>query len=287
VVVGIIGLLIALTLPAVQTVRESASRMACANNLRQVGLAMQQFHNINNVYPSNGGWDGKQTILSIQSTPFTPSTHDFTTGQTYQWGVGDPNRKPTDQTGSWGFSLLPYVEQEAMYRKPDWTSAVPTYICSTRREAKAFTIVPQDNFGKYESGGWPWGKTDYAVNLFAFANRPTCRSANTFTDGLSNTILVGEKAYSLREELSSNWYWDEPFFLGGSKGTSRAGLGLLRDSAGDWQDDPYKDNWGSPHTAGVLFLFGDGAVRTVPRSTAPNVLTALLTPDGGEEAVLP
>src|SRR5207253_450938 len=156
--------------------------------------------------------------------------------------------------------ILPYVEQEAMFRERAWTYGVHVYICPARRTATAQPVVAGDAYGQYWGGGWDWGKTDYAANLFAFDNRPFCRNISSFTDGLSNTILVGEKAFNPEVEQPQSWYWDEPFFIGGSKGTSRGGLGLLYDGA-DIRFH-YKENWGSPH-GGVQFLLGDGAVRTL------------------------
>jgi prepilin-type N-terminal cleavage/methylation domain-containing protein len=287
VVLAILAALAALLVPAIQKVRESSALAGCRNNLRQIGLALQMHHDAQGVFPSNGGWDGKQTIPKAAGGSFTPSTFDYTTGETYRWGVGDPKRGPTDQTGPWSYAILPYLEQEAMYLKRDWTHAVAVYVCPGRRPAQASPVIADDGYGKYDGGGWSWGKTDYAVNLFAFDNRPVCRRMASFTDGLSNTILLGEKAFNPAVEQPQSWYWDEPFFLGGSKGTSRGGFGLLQDSSGPWSENPYKDNWGSPHTAGVAFLFGDGAVRTVVRGIGQADFSALLTPDGGEEVSPP
>jgi prepilin-type N-terminal cleavage/methylation domain-containing protein len=285
VVIAIIAMLIGLLFPAIQKARALACAIQCRNNLRQIGIALHSFHNTTGVFPSNGGWDGQQTVLSASGTPFTPTTFDYTTNELYTWGVGDPNLRPNQQTGSWAYSILPYVEQDVIYQKRIWAAAVPVYICPGRRLIEVNSVVAQDDYGRYDGGGWTWGKIDYAVNLFAFDNRPVVRRTAFFTDGLSNTILVGEKAFNPAVETPQSWYWDEPFFLGGSKGTSRGGLGLLRDGAA--LEYHYKENWGSPHPSGVQFLFGDGAVREVSRSTSPAVFSAYLTPDGGEAVPLP
>jgi prepilin-type N-terminal cleavage/methylation domain-containing protein len=282
VVIAIISILVALLVPAVQHVRVAAARLECENNLKQIGLAMHGFLSTHRVFPSNGGWDGKQTVPAANGPPFTAETFDYTTNKAWIFGVGDPKRGPRDQTGSWAFAILPYLDQQDVYNNADWTIPVPVLICRTRRAPLATTVVAQDQWGKYTSGGWPWARTDYGVNLVAIDNRPFCQSIAYFTDGLSNTILIGEKAYD-RDVQQFNWYYDEGYFVGGSKGTSRGAIGMERDGPGI----NYKDNWGSPHPDGVFFLFGDGGVRMLNYDVDPNIIAALLTPNGGETVTLP
>jgi prepilin-type N-terminal cleavage/methylation domain-containing protein/prepilin-type processing-associated H-X9-DG protein len=277
IVIAIIGLLISMLMPAVQQVRAAAVRTSCSNNLRQIGIALTSFHNDHKSFPSNGGWDGTQTIQDIGGTPFTPSTFDFTTNRLYKWGVGDPKLSAKQQTGSWAYAILPHVEQTPMWRDRQFTGGVPIYACPARRTAEARDTVAQDAYGIYTSGGWAWGRTDYAVSLDAFDNRPIVYTTARFKDGLSNTILVGEKAYDPMVQPPS-WYYDEGFFIGGSKGTSRGAVGLQPDGPGI----NYKDNWGSGHPGGVQFLFGDGSVHLFPFDIDPAMMAAFLTPDGLE-----
>jgi prepilin-type N-terminal cleavage/methylation domain-containing protein/prepilin-type processing-associated H-X9-DG protein len=98
VVIAIIGILMALLLPAIQKVREAANKMLCANNLKQMGLAMHNFHNDHLRFPTGGGsWNDS---ISYNSGG-TPCGTDL-------------------QTGSFFYQLLPYIEQDAMYNLNDF-----------------------------------------------------------------------------------------------------------------------------------------------------------------------
>jgi prepilin-type N-terminal cleavage/methylation domain-containing protein len=282
IVVAIIGALVSFLLPAVQNIRAAALLAQCRNQLKQIGLGLIQFHDPNKVFPSNGGWDGGQTIIAANGTEFTPSTFDFTTNILYRFGAGDPMLSPRDQTGPWCYSILPYLEQDALYKEPRWDAPVAGFICSARRDADPHTSVTKDAWGKYTSGGYAWQRTDYGINLGAFDNRPNCYSAARFTDGLSNTVLAGEKAYDVAVQRD-NWYFDESLLVGGSKGTSRGAPGLSPDGPGI----NFKENWGSAHPGGVAFVFGDGSVHVMTFDTDLDIMVALLTPNGGEVVTPP
>jgi prepilin-type processing-associated H-X9-DG protein len=263
----------------VQRAREAANQLRCANNLRQVGLALEMHHQTHGVYPNNGGWDGQQMIRATDGTWVRVYTQEAGLPYPFYWGVGDPARPAHTQTGSWAYAILPFLEQEAMYRERVWTKAVPIYICPSRRLTQAERPV-NDRYGSYNGGGWAWGKTDYAGNALVLPNRPRCLRVGNLTDGTSHTILAGEKAMSPELSQTPTWYWDEPFFIGGSDGTMRKGRRVLPDSF--TVNGAFRDNWGSTHTAGAQFLFADGSVRLLRHGTSSRTVRALLTPAGGE-----
>lgn len=282
VVIAIIAVLIGLLLPAVQRVRESASRMSCENNLKQIGLGVQHFYDTYGVFPNNGGWDGKQTITDVNGKQTYVFTKDIDVPYAFYWGVGVPNLLPRQQLGSWAYALLPFVEQQNMYAQRAWTEAVPVYVCPSRRAAVPQPVLSSDEYGDYWGGGWMWGKIDYAGNSLLFPKRPYCLGLCYITDGTSHTVLVGEKSMAPQDYNSGTWYWDEPFFTGGSDGTVRSGSIVQHDSRGLRDDLGFRYNWGSPHSSGAQFVFADGSVRLISYATPPDVVKALLTPSGGE-----
>ena len=279
VVIAISAILIGLILAAVQSAREVAMRTRCRNNLRQIGLATQNFHDTQKTLPSNGGWNGSQKIQAKNETWFTPATLDAATGQTFYWGTGDAKLNSREQTGSWAFTILPYEEQDAVFLTRTWRAAVTIYFCPSRRTPQS-SIAQNDADGTYVGGGWDWGKTDYAANGLVVPNRPNRLTFSDIRDGLSNTILAGEKAMRPDHYYSGSWYWDEPYFLGGSGGTQRNGTLLLRDSPN--MGYAFRYNWGAAHPSSVNFVFCDGSVRQVAYQVSTNSVKALLTPSGGE-----
>lgn len=283
VVIAIIAIILGITLPAIQKAREASWRATCQNNLRQIGIALQLHHDTYETLPSNGGWDGKQTILSKSGQPVTVSTTILPSNKIFKWGVGDPNLSNKEQTGPWLYSILPFIEQESVYLKRQWDTPLSVYICPSRRRPQSFPVVKQDSYGIYEGGGWTWGKSDYASNAFVITGliiSPIKRfkKLGSITDGTSNTIIAGEKAFDQKIHAANTWFHDEPYFVGGSGSSARRGARIIKDGKGI----DFRTNWGSPHLGGALFLFADSSVRQVNYETGWEIVTALLTPDDGD-----
>jgi prepilin-type N-terminal cleavage/methylation domain-containing protein len=286
VVLAVIAVLIGLIVPAVQRAREAASRTSCANNLKQIGLGLHMHHDQHRVFPSNGGWDGKQTITAVDGSQVVVSVQDATLSFPFNYGVGEPNRLPRQQPGSWAYAILPFVEQQAVYQQRRWDAPVAIYICPSRRGAVARAPV-NDEYGDYEGGGWTWAHTDYGANAKLIPNRPDCLGMEAIRDGTSQTILVGEKAMHPKNYDRGTWYWDEPYFVGGSGGTQRGfgtqpgeGTTIVPDSPE--MGNLFRFNWGAAHPAGPYFVFADGSVRHLAYGISQGRVRALLTPAGGE-----
>ncbi|MGH7169609.1 MAG: DUF1559 domain-containing protein [Gemmataceae bacterium] len=319
VVTAIIGVLLALMLPAVQKAREAAARARCQNNLRQIGLALHSFHNSYQCFPTNGD-SGNQAVYD--GTPLDPDHYvacmqGSDPPQRGLWrGVGRPDLSPSDQVGSWAYAILPFLEQEAAFQvgvnqanpsQGGQSVAVKNYMCPTRGRINP-QVVPTDDpvypgNSFYSAGINPWGKTDYAANGYVIPNRPTHGNypqswpyknapwngkrpapltlAN-ITDGTSNTALVGEKCMNIQAYNTGSWFYDEPIFLGGNAGTRRWGALLIPDS--DDTIDFLAQNfagWGSAHTGTVQFLLVDGSVRGIGYNVSLSFFAELLTPDSG------
>jgi prepilin-type N-terminal cleavage/methylation domain-containing protein len=308
VVIAIIAVLVGLLLPAVQKIRETAARMSCQNNLKQIGLGLTQHHTQFGVFPSNGYFPVTTPPTPVQYSTQMPGLPPS------PWGIGDPNKSPAAQTGPWSYSLLPFIEQtnshdqigSALTAQAAVANVVKIYLCPGRgRDGAQACPVPTDPGPVYP--GWnyqvglpgvppsllnPWGKCDYAANGYIaltppnglpFASNSKLISVTDIGDGASNTVLVGEKSLDTDAYNIGGWANDEPYVLGGTSSLSRTGIFLLQDRSGLQLNA--LTNWGSAHAGVGQFVYADGSVHTLSTSISGVVLHALLTINGKE--VLP
>jgi len=276
-VIGIVTVLVGILLPAAGSARESARRSQCQNRLRQLGIAIANFETRYQHLPGNGGTDRESTLVSTDGESVRPYTREFATGITRYWGVGDARRPTTGQPGPWSFALLPDLELGNQQDRASFAAAVSAFRCPSRSRGDA--LPPRaDRYGFYESGGHSMAKTDFAANHLVLRDRPKVSSFSDLSDGLSQTILFGEKAFDGLVQTETSWHWDEPIYIGGSKGTAREGVKILTDGPGI----DYADNWGSPHPSLAQFIFVDGHLQVIAAEIDPKVFAAMLSPAQGD-----
>ncbi len=220
VVIAIIGILIAMLLPAVQQVREAARRSACANNLRQIGIAAVNFESSNEFFPP-----GINIPIGSSSGMVFPSNSLVTSGKIKP--APFPNK-----FGSWLAWILPYMEQQNINANYDYdvreygnalgpdsiaAQVVPSYICPSDYVPKRvidYTTGGRQYFFGINSYFGNGGVKSWYIFSATFDGVFQINSRTTFAlikDGASNTLLAGER-YSLDPEWEDlpnrrGWAW--------------------------------------------------------------------------------
>lgn len=280
VVIAIIAILIALLLPAVQKVRESASKTECQNNLKQIGLAIHNYSGDRRTYLPDGGWQWT-------------SARSFVNGK--------PQQSPRQDWG-WLYQILPYVEQKNLYIEPNDAivrrTPVKTYFCPSRRQPKAIngTHAMNDyagNAGDMVSGGpgnWGEGRAGGVIVRARSAAPRMKLTTISGADGTANTILVGEKREHARwwDQIScsddqgwtSGWDWD--IVRWGYLNGGRNGTGPNPPMHDESDGTSCEFRFGSSHVSGANFVFCDGTVRVVSYTVDPLVFRYLCRYEDGQ-----
>lgn len=274
VVIAVIGVLVALLLPALQYARESARSVQCRNNLRQIGLAAQVFHDAHHKFAALG--EQREDDLP-DSTP----------------------------TPSWMTQLLPYMEEAALadlladaVSRGDATrlaqaarTPVVTLACVSRREPLAYPLHDWA-LKQYGAAG---ARNDYAINGGASTKQGLFDSdlpgiwdpdqdvsAKDIVDGLASTYLVGEKAMSVDDYTTGEDLGDVSPIIDCRRGScvryakrlpAHDQLGASCYSCHDF---------GSAHAGAWNAVFCDGSVRSLSYNMSFEVHSALATRQGGE-----
>jgi prepilin-type processing-associated H-X9-DG protein len=288
VVITIIGILIALLLPAVQAAREAARRMQCSNNFKQVGLALHNYHTTVGCFPPG---------------MFRPEGQGKYANVPYYFG--------------WGAYLLPYMEQQSLYDQYTFNqpaavnmdaSGVPgkngaitatklsCYLCPsdpTSGEGSWVspglnpTPTPQcgmtdicavsDSTQYYDSDGYP---QNYPINDGIFGANQSCRMAD-IKDGASNTFMIGEVAGAGTGVYASRVWgtWDIGDMGDGINGITTVPGGATPTATAS---NGYVTRCGfsSYHAGGANFGLADGSATFISQNTANAILKALTTRDG-------
>ena len=255
VVIAIIAILIALLVPAVQKVREAAARTQCVNHLKQIGLAFQTHESTYKVFPMAGRQaDAARTFVGSEPANYL----------TQMWG--------------WPYQILPYMDQLPLWSEPNdakvRATPVPAYYCPSRRPPVIFNVTinaPPALPGLR-------AQTDYAGNqgtvatgangmLVTIGQLPV--KVAFVTDGLSNTILVGERWLAPAWYLGPGGPESDDYRGGYTQGLVNFGNNTRWGSNQPTRDMPYNSNtnlyrtFGAAHDQGFNAVFGDGTVRMI------------------------
>jgi prepilin-type processing-associated H-X9-DG protein/prepilin-type N-terminal cleavage/methylation domain-containing protein len=275
-VIAIIGVLLALLVPAVQKARETANRTACMNNLKQIGLALHSYNDSNGVFPP--GLDGPG------------GSHPFL---------------------SWNARILPYLEQQPLwqdileaYAEDDDFRDIPPHI---HRSTVVKTFgCPSDLRTLEPSTLLDFLKVAFTAYLGVEGINQYTKDGILYvdsgvrmvqvTDGTSNTLLVGERPPSA-DEVFGWWYagWGQSkdgsaeMVLGAREinvAVPACPPGPYAFAPGSLTNQCDTFHFWSLHAGGANFLFADGSGRFLSYSAAP-LMSALSTRDGGESVFLP
>jgi len=283
VVIAIIAILMALLVPAVQRAREAGNRTVCANNLKQIALAVANHYDTEGRYPT-AGW-GESVARTMNGN--VPANY-----KTQAW--------------SWGYQILPYLEQTPLWlTTSDQTvanSPIPTYFCPTRRPPVALSG------GSWQADGYPRAMGDYGGNAGVSESGGDGSGVNgdgtvdgiivragssvkirEITDGTSNTMLIGEKHMNAFFATSQCQPDDNDGYVGGMQ-DDVVRWGAFPPAADKYSSVEYTTatlhpdifQFGSSHPGGFFCSFCDGAVRFIGFDVDPTVFSGLSTRNGGE-----
>ncbi|UUO07928.1 DUF1559 domain-containing protein [Blastopirellula sp. J2-11] len=273
VVIAIIGVLIALLLPAVQQAREAARRMQCSNNLKQLGLAVHNFHDTYGTLPPAVIGNEFGTFFPLLFPQMELQNVQDQLDMTAKFTSGDNNTFIKSPAASIPALLCP-SRRSGVQQTPQGAAA--DYATTGNRESS-------DDCDRFEQGGASpnvhYGALIHSTGGTVSGNQITgWRSQTKFasiTDGLSNTSLLGEKHVAqdnLNKEASDGdgtfyfWYtsnWRTWTIVRNSKWT------IIREPNYHRENSGFQKRFGSYHPGIAQFLFCDGSVHNVATIVDP------------------
>jgi prepilin-type N-terminal cleavage/methylation domain-containing protein len=284
VVIAIIGILIALLLPAVQAARESARRTQCSNNLKQMGLGIHNFHDQHKVLPPArmakyfAGWG--VLILPHMEQEALNEQWDIMRTYYHQSDTVRLARLPVFFCPSRRGPEISTTDRDNIHSSwPNSGQVVPglcsDYACCS---GDRFQMLPDIDIRfntDQADGAIINGKTNFDDPSGTVIGKPLLsRTAfHDILDGLSNTLLVGEKHVWWARKNAGNG-GDSAFYNGENAGAMQRGAGLAYPLALGI-NDPLTSSFGGWHPGIVQFVMGDGRVIQLKKSMSVTTLSRL------------
>jgi prepilin-type processing-associated H-X9-DG protein/prepilin-type N-terminal cleavage/methylation domain-containing protein len=279
-VVAIIGVLIALLLPAVQSAREAARRSSCANNLKQIGLALQNYHGVHRAFPA-----GYISDADSMGNDIGPG-----------W--------------AWGAALLPFLDEKPLFESIHFdqpieaaantaarATTVNVFLCATDDAPATWPAIQRDAAGNPIATICDVAASNY-VGVFGVSEpgvdgegiffRNSKIAVKDVTDGTSKTMIVGERSFHWSQAtwtsaVTKANVFPPPGSPADAIVENAAAMVLGHTSEGPPNAPGTEaNNFSSPHSQGANMLFADGHVRFIPTTIDRFVFRYLSTRAGGE-----
>ncbi len=308
VVLAIIGILVALLLPAVQAARESARRSQCSNNLKQIGLAILNYASARSTLP--------------------PGNITLSAGICHGDGIGGVTFPSQDGT-NWLISILPFVEETELYTAYSFkvfnedalnhdvrNTSVAAYLCPSDLAtnvpqvpatgpggsfALQLTYMPGsyramsgrsdavDFLDSGDSNGYEpiWRGPIHTIGIWGYRTERW----KDISDGTSKTLMAGESTTLTGADHRTLWAYSYAYYsLSAATPQSRIRSGDYNrcvSIGGPGGSLPCQRGWGGNHGDGQNFVLCDGSVAFVANDLDPELFAELATIAGGESVALP
>ena len=286
VVIAIIAILIGLLLPAVQKVREAASRMKCQNNLKQLGLALHNFHDANNRFPVGANVDSG-LCWRVHVLPYVEQDNLY---KRFDLGAGAWNGGPNREGPN---KMVHALNRVPIYNCPSIPDILAANGSSTLVDGrKTYTSDYHGVAGPkgtnpatgaaYQVQATPAGQGGFALQ--GLLGRDSNTTFGSLPDGTSNTLVVGEVSVRWNGAILASDGAD--WVRGVGFGNGMAACRNVQNAINTPYNGIYNDiSFGSQHAGGAQFVMGDGSVRFVQQAIDLVVYKATASRDGGEVQV--
>lgn len=295
VVIAIIAILIALLLPAVQQAREAARRTSCRNNLKNIGLALHNYHDMTGVFPF--GFDERETLWSAMILPQLEQSNLYNTLVWQESGPGNWNHDGSPNEAAAGTMVSVFRCPSMPVAEHIDNNGIPTRVPASYRAVSGSNAVSDDE--STVPSGHPVIALENQTGLDGMFYGCSNTRIRDITDGTSNTLMIGEcstdPGYVKDGQAMDYWLFGAPSTGGwdcrsGDRGGTEYSEGLgstygpfnARFRSPTTPGVIMELTFGSYHVGGAQFALADGSVRFITENIDESIRHGLGSIRGGE-----